>query len=296
MKRKFLLFFLIALAFPFAFAHAASLSVVASNVAPEIGQPIRVDVALDTQGDDANAIQGEVVFPAAQFQVRNITDGSSPFSFWIEAPTETVSGTVSFSGIVPDGFEGAASSVVTVWLLPTASGPATISLNDMELLRNDGQGSPIAITTTPATILVSALTASTTPGRPISFITPDSFTPIISSDPNIYGGKYFLVFSTTDKGSGIAYYEVLEAPTAGGAQNLSSAWVVATSPYLLEDQTLSSNIYVRAVDHDGNFIVVELPAEHSAAARAAKSASDALIIVLCLLLLFIIFFAWLLLK
>jgi hypothetical protein len=276
-------------------AHATTLSVVANRMSVMINQPFRVDVQLDTQGEDANALQGEIVFPAGQFTVQNILDGSSPISFWIQPPTETASGTISFAGIVPDGFEGAASSVVSVWFLPTASGTGTIALADLQLLKNDGQGSPLALTTTSATISVGTMMASTTPTRPVSFITPDPFRPVISQDPNIYNGQYFLAFSTTDQGSGIAYYEVLEVPTSGGT-GAEPAWQVATSPYLLRDQTLSSNIYVRAVDHDGNFIVVEVPAEHSPAEQEVAHAQSSLIFVLALLLLIIIVVAWVLLR
>ena len=101
---------------------AATLGVVVNNATPEIGQPIRVDIPLDTQGDDANAIQAQILFPAGQFSLLNMNDGASPVSFWIAPPEETASGVVAFSGIMPGGFEGAASSVVSFWLLPTASG------------------------------------------------------------------------------------------------------------------------------------------------------------------------------
>lgn len=295
MKKIFTLVILGVLASIMHVANAASLSVVANRTSVLINQPFRVDISLDTQGDDANAIQGQISFPAAQFEVQNILDGASPFSFWIDPPAETASGTISFSGIVPGGFDGAATSVVSVWFLPVTSGQGVVSLGDIQLLRNDGQGSAISVATTSAMITVASTIASTTPARPVSFITPDPFTPVISQDPNIYGGKYFLAFSTTDEGSGIDYYEVLEVPV-GSPTGAATTWQVATSPYLLQDQSLSSNIYVRAVDHDGNFIVVEVPAEHSAAEQAVAHAKSSLVILLAFLLLFLILIAWVLLR
>lgn len=245
----------------FSEADAATMAVVANRTSVLLNQPFRIDVSLDTQRDDANALQGEIDFPAGQFTIRNIEDGESPISFWIEPPAETASGVISFSGIVPDGFQGAASSVITAWFLPVSPGPATISLHNVQLLRNDGEASPISVALAAQTITVATTATTGTPTRPVSLVTPDAFVPIISQDPNIYGGKYFLAFSTTDAGSGIDHYEVLEVPTVPGAE-ASRSWQVATSPYLLQDQSLSSNIFVRAVDHDGNFIVVEVPAEH----------------------------------
>jgi hypothetical protein len=296
MKKTFLLFLMGIFGFmAIQNAHAASLSVVANRSVVMIGQPFRVDIALNTQGDDANAIQGQLNFPASQFAIQNILDGQSPFSFWIQAPALTTSGTVSFSGIVPSGFEGAASSVISLWLMPLASGTGVVSLDNVQLLRNDGQGTLISLATRDASIIVTTAVASTTSIRPVSFVTPDPFMPIISHDPGIYNDQYFLAFSTTDEGSGVAYYQVLEVPVGSGA-SLTPDWQTATSPYLLKDQSLSSDIYVRAVDHDGNFIVVEVPATHSAMAQSVSRQTISLIFMLGFLLLIMIIVAWSLLK
>ncbi len=256
-KYAYVLYFLVLLFFAGgSFARAATLGVVARNTTPEIGQPFRIDIPLYMQGDDANAIQAHIIFPSDLFSLQSVNDGASPVSFWIESPAEIASGVVAFSGIMPGGFQGSASSVVSLWFTPRKSGTGLISFGNVQLLRNDGQGTAIETATGTVTVDVSTVVATATPSHPISFIVPEIFTPVISQNPDIFGGKYFLVFSTTDKGSGIDHYEVLETP--------SHVWHVATSPYLLTNQSLSSDIYVRAVDHDGNFIVVKVPAEHPA--------------------------------
>lgn len=265
-------------------ARAATLGVVVNNAAPDIGQPIRVDVPLDTQGDDANAIQAQILFPASQFTLRSINDGASPVSFWIEPPAEVASGVVAFSGIVPGGFQGAASSVVSLWLMPTTSGAGVISLGNVQVLRNDGAATPITTATGTAEVDVSTIVASSTHTRPVSFITPQPFTPVITQDPNIFGGKYFLVFSTTDKGSGIAYYQVLETQ--------AGSWQTATSPYLLQDQSLESDIYVRAVDNAGNFIVAKLPAQHPVSLTHPSGSGVSWVVALAIILVLLCFLAF----
>jgi hypothetical protein len=124
---------------------------------------------------------------------------------------------------------------------------------------------------------------------------PDPFTPIIASDTAFFSGKYFLVFGTTDQSSGMAYYEVLEVPSGSVVGNLAQ-WQRATSPYLLQDQSLSSDIYVRAVDRSGNFRIVELPATHPMAENILRSRGSIEwgILVVLLLVVFgsIIAFAW----
>ena len=67
----------------------------------------------------------------------------------------------------------------------------------------------------------------------------------VSSDEYLYDGQYFLIFSTTDKGSGVDYYTVQE-----GAYITDNA----KSPYVLQDQTKQDAIIITAYDKAGNFI------------------------------------------
>ncbi|OGZ17544.1 MAG: hypothetical protein A2Z78_02020 [Candidatus Nealsonbacteria bacterium RBG_13_36_15] len=78
---------------------------------------------------------------------------------------------------------------------------------------------------------------------------PEKFTIEIGQDPSVFEGKYFLGFSTTDKISGIDYYEVKE-----GKEDFKKAEI----PYLLKDQSLKSRILVRAVDKAGNEQISEI--------------------------------------
>ncbi|HHE65575.1 MAG TPA: hypothetical protein ENL09_06080 [Bacteroidetes bacterium] len=95
-------------------------------------------------------------------------------------------------------------------------------------------------------------------------------------DPNIYDGKYFIVFSTVDKQTGLDHYEILEITPEelekikkedGGIANFfnklfgkweeKSSWKEGESPYLLADQSLGSVIKVKAIDKAGNERLVE---------------------------------------
>lgn len=246
-------------------AFAATMGVTAESASVVVGQPFEVDVTLDTQGEVANAVKADVTFPPALFVLQAVNDGESPISLWIEPPRETVSGTVEFSGIVPGGISGA-SPIVGLILIPVAPGVGTVTVSNAALLADDGQGSPILVAMAGEKIDIAPAPANggTTPQGPsFPYTTPETFTPVISQNPNVYGGAHFLIFSTTDKGSGMAYYQVLETP-AGAGMGQNPAWITATSPYLLQDQTLSSDIYVRAVNNVGNAIIVKVPARHSA--------------------------------
>lgn len=246
-------------------ASAAAIGVAVSGGTVAHGQALEASVSLDTQGASANAVQGEITFPESLFRFGKVIDGGSAVSLWVDPPQESASGTVDFAGIMPGGFSGADGALFSFTLLPIAPGTGTIQVATATVLANDGLGSPLSVVLASASVSVApanpTLSPSPSSAQTPDYTAPNPFTPEVVRDPGIFGGKYFLVFSTTDSGSGIDHFEVLEVPSGGSEQPLSS-WQVATSPYLLTDQSLSSDIYVRAVDHDGNFIVVKVPAEH----------------------------------
>jgi len=87
----------------------------------------------------------------------------------------------------------------------------------------------------------------------IDSVPPEPFELEIGKDPSIFEGKNFLSFATTDKTSGIDYYEISE--TKGNGQEILKK---AKSPHILEDQSLQSVIKVKAVDKAGNEQMAEI--------------------------------------
>src|SRR3989344_2185863 len=74
---------------------------------------------------------------------------------------------------------------------------------------------------------------------------PLSFTPQVASEPSIFGGAPFVSFATTDKVSGIAYYEV--------RVGFLGLWTKTNkTSYVLPTLTISDRVQVRAVDLAGN--------------------------------------------
>jgi hypothetical protein len=88
-------------------------------------------------------------------------------------------------------------------------------------------------------------------------IKPEPFSVELVRDESVYEGKWFIVFNTLDKQSGIDHFEVYETAIENegfvfGKDGVASIWKDARSPYLLEDQSLNSVIRVRAYDKAGN--------------------------------------------
>lgn len=74
-------------------------------------------------------------------------------------------------------------------------------------------------------------------------------------------GKRYAVFSAQDASSGIDHFEISESGNKGYFGIFSRRegdWKIAANPYLLENQTLSDNIKVKAVDKAGNQLAAEI--------------------------------------
>lgn len=80
---------------------------------------------------------------------------------------------------------------------------------------------------------------------------PEEIQASVSKDEQIFNGEHFLNFVCNDKTSGIDYYEIAETKPFQKPE-----WKRAKSPYLLEDQTLQSEIKIKAVDKAGNIKII----------------------------------------
>ena len=198
-------------------------------------------VNIDTYGEEINALEATLVLPEGVY-VSRIETGNSVVLFWVEAPKLT-GNTMTFSGITPGGFSGV-RKVLAIHGVFDAEALQQAYFENVTALKNDGAGerTPVALS-----LGMASFRADSAP--------PEAFAPTIASDPNVFDGKYFLVFATQDKGSGIKRYEVREG---------HFGWFrKAESPYLLTRQKLDRDIYIKAIDHTGNERVIVVPAVHS---------------------------------
>lgn len=197
-------------------------------------------IEVNTKGEEINALEGTLALPKGMRA--HVAVGGSIISLWVEEP-QLKDGMVRFSGITPGGFEGV-HSVFTIQGEFTPRDLEGARFEDVVALKNDGTGERVPV----------SLSFSLTPFR-ADTEPPESFMPSISSDPALFDGKYFLVFTTQDKNSGIRRYEVREGRFG--------FWREAESPYPLTHQRLDRNIYVKAIDDAGNERVAIVPATES---------------------------------
>ena len=220
-----------------------------------------VKVFLNTEGESINAIEGEILFPVDNLEFQQINDGGSFVSLWIKKPSFDKN-SVIFSGISPGGYEGKEAYLFSLILKGKETGEVTIDAKNMQLLRNEPPGFLVA--TRISSLKLEIKEQSLTPefSLPEDKTPPEIFTPYISKDSNVFDGKWFLVFATQDKISGIDHYEVQE----NRKQKIENRkWILAESPYLLKDQELKSYIYVKTIDRAGNERTAALPPQNQSA-------------------------------
>ena len=216
-----------------------------------------VQVFLDTKDETINAVEGTVAFPTALLEVKEFRDGNSAIDFWVEQPHLSSSGVISYSGITTGGFSGAKEYLFSVVFHTKNLGSGQLSFDQTKVLKNDGQGTETQANVASFDFTISESEPLKQKDLSIEDATPpESFMPFIATDPAIFNGRHFLVFSTVDKGSGIDHYEVRESFLFG----LDGSYALAQSPYELQNQSLLKSIFVKAVDKNGNERIVKLSA------------------------------------
>lgn len=236
-------------------ARAAVLYLSSSSNEYHQGDTFAVDIRLNSENEYINAVESRLTFPADILEVKDLSLGDSVLNLWIQTPKVSEPDTISFSGGVPGGYNGADSLLAKIIFSAKKSGPGEVRYQpDSQVLLNDGLG-------TKANLLLQGLTLNILAGQlelpkdewqeaiKDDIIPPELFKIEIHQAASIFDGKYFLVFSTNDKQTGVDYYEVLEG---------QSDWQRAESPYLLTDQKLQGIIKVKAVDKAGNERIAEI--------------------------------------
>jgi hypothetical protein len=268
---------------PFAVS-AAEIFFGAKNKSFAQGEVFLVNMFLSAEGESVNAADGRVVFPTDLLEAREIRDGNSVITLWVEKPKSYILNSksyVSFSGVTPGGFSGEKEFLFSVLFRAKKTGNGLINTEGIRVLQNDGEGTEVLTKTSPFSFSISQAQKIAKPplpdieqvrDEPKDTELPEDFKPIIISDPNMFAGKQALVFVTEDKGSGIDHYEVREG--------LWGWFSVAESPYLLRHQWLDKEVFVKAIDKTGNErTAILLPKEQTPQPEPYATSAFAILII-----------------
>ena len=255
----------------FAFCSAAILYLEPASASYNQGDIFLVEIRLDTQGEIINAIRVSLDFPPDILGVEDFSKGNSVLTLWPREPIFGQNiGLISFSGGVPGGYWGNNGLLGRLALRAKQETDTKLEyetnaklnfLDDSIVLLNDGLGTSTNLITKGAVFeILAGVGERKNPWQEEiekDDILPEPFKIELSQDPTIFEGRYFIVFSTVDKQTGINHYEVLETERAGWLRKLpwwkKEEWKIAESPYVLENQKLTSDIKVKAIDKAGNY-------------------------------------------
>lgn len=234
---------------------AAEFFMETSAVTPKVDEEFSVVVYVNT-AIAANVVAGTFKYDTELLALEKITFGGSLVNFWVERPSERQPGEITYSGIVAGGFTTTQSVVFTVHFKAKKSGTTTLQFSDTRILAHDGLGSELTVSQRPLVLeLIHDI-----PGTDIETVrdieSPLYFEPELIQRDDWFEGRSVLVFDAVDKGTGIGAYYVKEY--AYTFFRPFQTWRLINSPYVLEDQSLSSYVLIKAEDKSGNSIIVTI--------------------------------------
>ena len=210
----------------------------------KIGDEVLVNVNFLAEGVNYNTFEG-MLSVSENFEIMKAVTGNSFVSVWLQDPVNFEGNNIEFSGITPAGYNKETGILFSLILKAKSAGSAEISLKNIGVYKNDGLGTREDISDKRLTLSVRYGSANEEPYL-ISVkdtTLPEEFKIELLKDDNLYDGKYALIWSALDKGSGIKSYDVLEG---------RNVFKHVSSPYVLENQRLNGKIKVIAYDHEGN--------------------------------------------
>jgi hypothetical protein len=267
-KRKIFFFVVIGVFFfvlcPLSSVFAARLYFTSPELTQSLYAPFEVEVRLDSPDESVNAVDGWVELESDVAVAVSTADGSSIVSLWVEkpAPAAAISGEavrnmgskIRFSGIVPGGFQGIGGKLFSFTLEPRDSGELPLHFSSStKVYLNGPEGASASLVLEPTSVVVRSEKQPVFGVAQNDHDAPETFNPELVRNPQLLDGQWALIFSTTDKNSGLDHYDVWEQPLSRWQRLFSRpSWASATSPYLVADQSLRRVIHVRAVDGAGN--------------------------------------------
>lgn len=317
---------------PLAKLQAATISFSPEQGDLNIGDIFTVDIKIDMDDTEEciNTIEGVIGFDNSFLAAEDFSTGDSFLTLWLNKPGAGDMAEINsqkrlkFAGGTPGGYCGKIpgddgnSNIVGKIIFrvvnagvdgPNSTKTKVFFYPDTQALLNDGFGTQAKLVTRSAEFNVSKDQSGTRQEweklKTADNIPPESFTLELLKNETIYDGKYYLVWNTTDKQTGIDHYEaqenfIGESDLAGNAPWMSikglfgikppeAPWEKISQPYIIKDQSLSSLIRIKVVDKAGNSQIAEyLPArtEKSSSVLISKIGAGVLLLIVIVFVFF----------
>lgn len=224
------------------YAGGSSATIEAPTRPVRVGDTILVPVMLSIpEVDGINALQARVTVSGSA-HLKSVSNGGSVFTLWPE--TTVANDTVTFTGGTQGSVYGSPLRAITLVISASTVGKAEIALTGATAYAEDGKGTPRPLKDTTISFPIKAKASASRDEFQMlvskDTAAPEPFSIALGRDDSFAGGAYFISFSTDDTDSGVSHYEVQEG---------TGAWTSVTDGvYVLQDQTLSLPVNVRAID------------------------------------------------
>lgn len=262
-KNKLFIYIIVLFVFSAVPAYTAELFFDSNNKDFKVGQTYIISLYLNTQREAINALEAKIIIPTDYLELIDIKEENSMVSFWVDKPAY-LNKIIFFSGIIPGGYLSDKGQILNITVKAKKTGLVSLSLDGVQVLLDDGRGTEVFSKTTDYILnIIDNLQDNEEESKLIVDTSiPEIFVPEVSSDPNLFAGKNFVVFYTKDNGSGVDRYEIKESKY-DLLSTLFGKWKEAENPYVLMDQTLHSNIFIKAIDRVGNVRLVKIPPKNA---------------------------------
>ncbi len=242
-----------------------------------------------TAEESVNTLTVTVPIPE-EFTILDVSTGNSVMPIFLDKPTyDEQTRMLTFSGIIPGGFTGKGGRLVTIFMQANTERMAT---SDEVTFQVSARGTKVYLNLPEPredSLILPAQTLPIVAGKENIKIDipdnemPESFVPEITDDPLLGPGHPVVVFTTTDKQSGVAYYEVAESLQPKDFNKLQ--WERAESPHSLRNSRADGYVYIKAVDKKGNYRIAVVEPLHRLS-MSQRIVPGILIVFLCLFLAF----------
>jgi hypothetical protein len=240
-----------------------------------------------TAEESVNTLSVAIPIPE-EFTILDVSTGNSVVPIFIEKPTyDEQTRVLTFSGLIPGGFQGKGGRLVTIFM---RANPEKMAAAKEVTLQVSARGTKVYLNLPEPredSLILKAQTLPVVVGKENikidipDYEIPESFVPEITDDPLLGAGHPVVVFTTTDKQSGVAHYEVAESLHREDFDNLR--WEKAESPHALRNVRADGYVYVKAVDQKGNYRIETVEPLHRLS-MSQRLIPGILIAFLCLLL------------
>lgn len=246
-------------------------------------QQFYVDVNVDPKGNSFNGIQSTVEFSSDTLSFVRAETGSSIITYFVSTPA-AIENRIGFSGIILGGFKGVIDpfdeshslpgGIVRLVFAGKAKGTAVVRTMDSTVTANNGSGTLQTVTDAAVSAVVTDVVS------PSTYTMADGIAPTITAsvvqEKDLFDGSYTLLFTATDKQSGIEYVELREG---------NGEWTRIESPYLLQDQSRKGILSLRAYDAAGNVANITIDPLRSSSSTAAVL----VLILIAIIILYVIY-------